>query len=555
MGDTKEFDGTQGLDVLIVGAGFSGVCTLLHMRELGLSAKIYESGSDLGGIWYWNRYPGARVDSNIPLYELSTPSLWKDWTWTEKFPGHAELRDYFTYIDTKMDIKKDVLFNARVVSAHFDVTTDTWTVRAADGHEGKARFLILCTGFAAKIYVPTIKGLEAFKGSCHHSAQWPKEAVNVQGKRVAVIGTGATGVQVIQELGSGQYEGGEVEHLTVFQRTPNMCLPMHQKKVGKEEQDKRKTTYPVIYKRRLQTWAGYDFDSFPKDFFSATPEERRLFFEELWERGGFHFVVSTFRDALSNQEANNEVYAFWRDKVRQRLVNPETQEALAPTVPPHPFAAKRCSLEQSYYEVYNKPNVSLVSVDKNPIVQVTEDGIETADGTLHKVDVIIFATGFDSITGGIMQIDIRGVDGGSIAEKWKDGVHTYLGMTTSNFPNMFFLYGPQAPTALSNGPTHSYSRIEASRGAEVEWRNLVQYKSSLTLLGKARSWYNGANIPGKPVEQLNFIGGIPFYDTLCREKAERNYEGFAFKETKEFASANAWKEAIIDISIDPTQGE
>ncbi|KAI3621181.1 cyclohexanone monooxygenase [Moniliophthora roreri] len=545
----------QEFDVLIVGAGFGGVYTLHQTRNLGFSVKIFESGSDLGGIWFWNRYPGARVDSHIPLYEFSMPELWKDWTWSERFPSWTELREYFQYMDSKLDLKKDIRFNSRVVSAHFDVTTDQWTVKTADGHEARARFLVLCTGFASKIYIPPIKGLDTFKGIYHHSSQWPEAGLDLRGKRVAVIGTGATGVQIIQEIGP------IVEHLTVFQRTPNTCLPMRQAKVDKTMQEKRKSLYLTIFRRRLQTWAGFDYDSFPQNFSSASPEERHLRFEELWERGGFHLVVSNYRDALSNEETNNVVYAFWRDKVRERLNDPEMQEKLAPTVPPHPFAAKRCSLEQNYYEIYNQPNVELVDLQKNAITQITPDGIETSDGVLHQVDVIAFATGFDSITGGIMQIDIRGADGSSIAEKWKNGVHTYLGMTTANFPNMFFTYGPQAPTALSNGPTctevqgdwikeclaymkaNNLSRIEASRAAEVEWRNLALANASLSLLGKAKSWYTGANIPGKPIEQLNLVGGIPFYDAICREKAAKRYEGFAFSSDKSIGSGQESKES------------
>ncbi|KAF9259345.1 FAD/NAD(P)-binding domain-containing protein [Marasmius fiardii PR-910] len=434
-------------DVLIVGAGFGGVYTLHRLRQLGCSVKVFEAGSGFGGIWFWNCYPGARVDSNVPLYELSIEELWKDWTWSEKFPGYAELREYFHHVDTKLDLKKDIHFNTRVVSAHYDTRIDRWDVKAEDGTVVRPRFLLLCLGFAAKKYIPPFTGLENFQGICHHTAAWPQEGVPLEGKRVAVIGTGATGVQVIQEVGP------IAGHLTVFQRTPNTALPMAQSKLDKRLQQKRKPLYPTMYRRRLQTFTGYDLNFYPHDLFSVSPEECRLYMEDLWGRGGVHFIASNYQDVIINEDANKVAYDFWKEKVRERLHDPVTQEILAPTVPPHPFGTKRPSLEQTYYEVYNQPNVKLVNLQANPIAEITSDAIITGDGVRHEVDVIVLATGFDSVTGGITQIDIRGVDGTTIKDKWASGVYTNLGMTTANFPNMFFTYGPQAPTALSNGPT------------------------------------------------------------------------------------------------------
>ncbi|KAL0578187.1 hypothetical protein V5O48_003818 [Marasmius crinis-equi] len=526
------------LDALIVGAGFAGVYMLHHLRKLGLNVKVFEAGGSFGGIWYWNCYPGARVDSNVPCYELSIEELWKDWTWTERFPGWSELRQYFQHVDSKLDLKKDIRFNTRVISAHYDASTDRWNVKTEDGSTARPRFLPLCVGFAAKEYIPPFKGLETFKGIAHHTAKWPQEGVPLEGKRVAVIGTGATGVQVIQEIGP------IVKHLTVLQRTPNFALAMVQRKLDKAGQEKLKPLYPTIHRRRLQTIGGYDFNTFPASFFSVSPEERRLYFEDLWARGGFYYIVSNYQDILINEDANTGVYEFWREKVRERLHDPVVQEILAPTNPPHPFGTKRPCLEQTYYEVYNQPNVDLIDLGKNPIAEFTEKGILTGDGVEHEVDVIVVATGFDSVTGGITQIDIRGADGTTIKDKWANGVYTHCGMTTANFPNMFFLYGPQAPTAFSNGPTcieiqgdwitacikhmteSGLTRIEATREAEEEWRNMVMHNSSMALFHKAKSWYNGSNIPGKPVEQLNFVGGIPLYDQLCRDKAEKGYEGF-----------------------------
>ncbi|KAL0573033.1 hypothetical protein V5O48_008926 [Marasmius crinis-equi] len=533
------------LDILIVGAGFSGVYALHRLRQLGCSVKLFEAGNGLGGTWHWNCYPGSRVDSSVPAYEMSIEELWKDWTWTEKFPGYAELRKYFEHVNSKLRLNEDVRFNTRVVAAHYDNQVDRWDVKAEDGTVARPRFLILCTGFASKRYIPPFRGLETFQGVCHHTSAWPQEGVPLEGKRVAVIGTGASGVQVIQEIGP------IVGHLTVFQRTPNLALPMGQAKLDREMQQKRKKLYPIFYRRRLQTITdevllrvGCDFNPYPCDFSSVSLEERRLFWEDLWSRGGWNFTGSNYQDILTNEHANQEAYEFWKEKVRERLHDPAMQETLAPTVPPHPFCTKRPALEQAYYEVFNQPNVELVNLEKNPVAEITANAIVTGDGVHHECDVIVLATGFDGITGGITQIDVRGVDGTTIKDKWANGVHTHLGMTTANFPNLFFMYGPQAPTGLANGPTcaeiqgdwlkvciehmlaNNLTRIEASRGAEEEWRNLVLHIATQGLTHKARSWWNGANIPGKPIEQLNFLGGIPLYHSLCQSNAEKGYEGF-----------------------------
>ncbi|KAF8828001.1 hypothetical protein HHX47_DHR4000979 [Lentinula edodes] len=377
--------GSISPDILIVGAGFGGVYTLYHLRKLGYSVRIFEAASDLGGVWRNNCYPGARVDSEVPIYEFSLEELWREWTWTEKFPGYKELRRYFDYVDRKLDIRKDVVFNKYIVKAVFETDTARWRVMAEDGTVVRPRFLVLCIGFAAKAYVPDLKGIESFQGISHHTAKWPEEGLDLKGKRVGIIGTGASGVQVIQEI------------------------------------------------------AG-------DNLFEATPSERLLHFEEQWDLGGFHYLIHNYADIGVNQAANDEVYEFWRNKVRERLHDPDVQEKLAPSIPPHPFGAKRLSLEQNYYEVYNRSNVKLIDLGQCPIVEVTPNGILTADDIEHKLDVIIFATGFDSVTGGITQIDIRGLGGKSIKEKWAEGVATNLGLATAGFPNMFFTYGPQSPT-------------------------------------------------------------------------------------------------------------
>ncbi|KAJ3894842.1 cyclopentanone 1,2-monooxygenase [Lentinula edodes] len=542
-------------DILIVGAGFGGVYTLYHLRKLGYSVRIFEAASDLGGVWRNNCYPGARVDSEVPIYEFSLEELWREWTWTEKFPGYKELRLYFDYVDRKLDIRKDIVFNKYVVKAVFETDTARWKVMAEDGTVVHPRFLVLCIGFAAKAYVPDLKGIESFQGISHHTAKWPEEGLDLKGKRVGIIGTGASGVQVIQEIAE------DVEQLTVFQRTPNYALAMRQSKLDKSGQDKMKVLYPAIHKHRRETSFGYRYQPFPKNLFDTTPSERLLHFEEQWALGGFHYLIHNYADIGVNQAANDEVYEFWKNKVRERLHDPDVQEKLAPSIPPHPFGAKRPSLEQNYYEIYNRPNVKLIDLGQSSIVEVTPNGILTADDIEHKLDVIIFATGFDSVTGGITQIDIRGLGGKSIKDKWAEGIATNLGLATAGFPNMFFMYGPQSPTGenpieiqgdwIVNCIEHMMSNeltcINAQEEAEKEWRRQVLLLGSISLVSKAKtSWYFGSNIPGsyftlnlygmaplifffytgKVVEPYMFMGGVQNYEKAILQVANKGYVGF-----------------------------
>ncbi|KDR72764.1 hypothetical protein GALMADRAFT_765004 [Galerina marginata CBS 339.88] len=527
------------LDVLIVGAGFSGSYILHKLRSAGLSVKLFEAASSLGGTWYWNCYPGARVDSDFYIYQYSMEELWKDWNWKERFPGRQELVEYFDYVDKKLDLRRSIQFDTRVTAAHFDTAADRWVVSTQNGHTTHPRFLVFCTGFASKPLIPDIKGLDIFKGVIHHTARWPQTGVELEGKRIGVIGTGASGVQVIQETGP------IASHLTVFQRTPNFALPMRQHKVDEALQTEMKAEmYPILFRRRKQTSAGFQYSVIDKNLFDISPEERYLAFNDQWSRGGFNFWLGAYQDIFSDERANDEAYKFWRKKVRARLHDPEMQRKLAPEVPPHPFGVKRPSLEQQYYEVYNQPNVDLVDLQEIPIVEATPKGVKTQDGVEHELDVLVLATGFDALTGSITQIDVQGTDGSLIRDKWGQGLKTYLGLTTVGYPNMFFPYGPHGPTAFCNGPTcieiqgdwivdcishmraQGKTRIEPTQEAEDAWVERVNALYSTHLWSRAKSWYNGANVPGKPVQSLNFTGGVPLYERLCRESAEAGYEGF-----------------------------
>ncbi|KAJ4478403.1 cyclohexanone monooxygenase [Lentinula aciculospora] len=533
---------TAEYDVIIVGAGFAGVHQLLKIRKLGLTAKILETGEDLSGTWLWNKYPGARVDSPMPIYQFSDPAIWQDWSFTEYYPDWREIQAYFRYVDHKFNVKQDVSFSSRVISAHWNDSVDRWTVTTEDGRVFRGQFLSLCTGIASKYHIPEFKGIASFKGEVHHTARWPEE-YDFKGKRVGVIGTGSTGVQVIQEIAP------IVSHLTVFQRTPNLALPMKQRKISVEEQDKlKKELYPIFYGRRNQTFSGFLHDLDPKPMAETTLEERTLAFEDRWDKGGFHFWLGSYSELFLVQKYNDEAYAFWRRKVRERIPDPELQEKLAPMQAPHPFGVKRPSLEQRYFEVYSQSNVTLVNISKTPIEQITRNGLQTNDGTEHVLDVLVFATGFDMVTGGITSIDIRGQDGVSIKEKWADGVRSYLGVASATYPNMFWIYGPQSPSSFSNGPSsieltsewiidcikfikeNNISSIVPTEEAQHAYSEHVNQLGSIGLWAGAKtSWYLGNNIQGKKTQMLQFPGGIPAYAKLCNDSAARGYDGFDLK--------------------------
>ncbi len=528
------------LDALIVGAGFSGVYLLDQLRERGFAVRIFEAGADLGGIWHWNVYPGARVDSPCWIYQFSREAIWREWSWSEKYPGFEEMRAYFDFVDRKLDLRRDIAFETRVEHAAFDEHARTWQVRAqgpAGEVTAEARFLLLCTGFASQPYVPPIDGLDRFAGACHHTALWPQQEVELRGKRVGVLGTGASGVQVAQEAAP------VASQLTVFQRTPNLCLPMNQEKLDEAANERLRKHYPEWFAFRAHSFGGMEYDVDPRSALDATPEERDAHYEALWAQGGFRYWIGTYEDVLRDEAANRTAYDFWRDKVRARIEDPALAEKLAPSEPPHPFGVKRPSLEQRYYEIYNQPNVELVDLRETPIVRVDEEAVETTRDR-HELDVLALATGFDAVSGGLMRLDLRGTGGVTLGEKWAEGVRSFQGLANAGFPNLMVAYGPQAPTAFCNGPSsaelqgayiveclawlreHGKTRIEATAEAEEAWRRQCLELADQTLFPKGDSWYMGANIPGKRREMLMFPGGLPAYLEQFGESAAQGYAGY-----------------------------
>ncbi|GKZ84998.1 hypothetical protein AnigIFM56816_010559 [Aspergillus niger] len=523
-------------DILIIGAGFSGIFMLYHLRKLGYSCRIYEAGSDLGGTWANHIYPGVRVDSESWVYQLSMPEVWEDWSWSEVYPSGQELRRYFAHVDKKLHIKKDVDFRAKVVKAQYIREKSHWRTETEDGRITQSQFLISCTGFASKSYTPAFPGMEDFKGEIYHSEHWPKKDVNIQGKKLAVIGTGSAGIQIIQEWAK------EAGTLTVFQRTPNLALPMRQLQLP-QEQEVIKSMYPHVFRDRGRTFAGHVATQVPKRTFDVSPEEREALYEDVWKKGGFHVIIGSYIDVLTDLQANRALYDFWARKTRSRLHDPRKRELLAPLDPPHPIGAKRSSLELNYYEVYNQPNVHLVNVREEKIFEFRPHGIVTSSGAYHELDAVALATGFDGLTGSLTSLGLHNTEGRSLKEEWRDGAKTYLGLTLSGYPNFFYMCGVHGPSALSNVPStmevqgqiiiNVIQRMRANRLASVEatpeaadsWSNGADEIANATLFTQADSWYMGANIPGKKRQMLNFCGGIPAYEQACKEALE-TWKGF-----------------------------
>ena len=529
-------------DVVVVGAGFAGLYQLHRLRDLGLSVVLLEAGSGLGGIWHWNAYPGARVDSHVPMYEFSDEALWRDWYWDERFPGRDELLRYFEHVDDRWDLSRDIRFETRVQGATWDEQARTWLIATDAGDELRTRFFVLCTGFAAKAHVPDFPGLAEFTGTCHHTAHWPQRGIDTKGLHVGVIGTGASGVQVVQEAAK------VAASVTVFQRTPILALAMQQRRLTREEQDRDKEHYPERFQRRTETNSSFDYEERHESALEVSDEQRRARFETLWQAGGFSFWAGGYTDILVDERANRFAYDFWREKVVARIHDPDVAAVLAPAEPPHPFGVKRPSLEQDYYDVFNQDNVTLVDLRSTPIDRVTPRGVRTTAAE-HELDVLVLATGFDAVTGGLTSIDIRGTTGHGLKEHWEQGVRTHLGVASAGFPNLLYLYGPQSPSGFCNGPTcaevqgdwivellahlvdEGITRIEATPDAEEAWRAQVHEIASMTLFPRAESWYMGANIPGKPREMLNWPGGLQLYRAACAESAAAGYRGFTLADT------------------------
>lgn len=521
-------------DAIVIGAGISGMYQLYRLRELGLRVRVFEAGTNVGGTWYWNRYPGARFDSESYSYQYSfSKELLDEWNWSEHFAPQPETLRYLNYVADKFDLRRDVQFRSRVTAAQYHDETRCWNVTLQDGSRYRARFLVTAIGPLSAPTMPRVAGVESFAGQSFHTATWPHEPVSFAGKRVAVIGTGATGVQTIAEVAK------TAGHLTVFQRTPNWCKPLHNGPIDAETQARIKANYDEMFKRCKETYACFLHTPDPRGTFEVTPQEREAFLEKLYATPGFAMWQGNFRDMLTDREANAIVSDFVARKIRQRVKDPKVAEKLIPK--DHGFGTRRVPMETKYYEVYNQPNVRLVDIKETPIERITPRGIKTSDAD-YEFDIIIYATGFDAITGSFDRIDIRGLDGLSLRDKWSHGPQTFMGVQVEGFPNMFMLMGPH--TALGNIPRsieynvewvtdligymreHNLTRADARPEAVVDWTEHVKAAGAGLLSNEVNSWMTGinTNVDGKQTRIIaRYSGSAPAYRARCDEVAAKGY--------------------------------
>lgn len=457
------------LDVLIIGAGFGGCYSLYKFRQLGLKVHVFEAGSNLGGVWHWNTYPGARVDSEIPYYQFSIPEVWRKWNWLERFPGGEEIKAYFKHVDEILNLSKDITYSANVVDVRYNEKLAEWTVRTGSRQQAKCKYLICATGSSYKPHYPKFQNLHKFEGQLIHSTRYPLDA-NTRNTRVAIVGAGATAVQCTQEIAK------IAAHLTVYIRTASISLPMVQRNLTEIEQRINKSMYNSLFAHCRQTKSGLGYDIRGGSVFDLTDQEREELWEELWSRGGFNFNQANYRDFLVDTKANALMYQFWAKKTRPRLKNAEKAAFLVPEKPPFAFGTKRSSLEQDYYECLDQDNVDILDLKANPIQEFTQSGIICEDGIHREFDTIVLATGFDAMTGSLTSMNLRGRDDLTVMERWKDGVSTYLGLCINGCPNMFMIYGPQGQSILCF--TNSSNRLLQHQPLS----QMVQHSSNVKLM-------------------------------------------------------------------------
>jgi cyclohexanone monooxygenase len=519
MAETQErdhLDAADHLDAVIIGAGFAGLYMLYRLRRLGLSVRVYERGDGVGGTWYWNE-------------------LEQEWHWTERYPGQAEILSYLNHVADRFDLRRDIRFGCEVVQVAFDETAERWMLSIEGAAPVTATYCITAVGCLSTANRPSLAGLDRFEGPIHHTGAWPPGGVDLAAQRVGIIGTGASGIQAIPVIAE------EAAHLTVFQRTPNFTIPAQNRPLDPDEERQWKADYREWRRKARESRAGIPFPRSESSALDATVEERTRTFEAAWGTGGFMFTAGTYGDLLTSEEANRTVSDFVRAKIDEIVADPLVAATLKPTT--YPLGTKRLPLDTNYYETFNRANVTLVDLRANPITEVTPNGLR-AGGVVHELDVIVFATGFDALTGPLFALDIRGRSGRRLDDKWAEGPKTYLGLATAGFPNLFTITGPGSPSVLTNMPVaieqhvewisdciaalraDGVLTIEANEEAEEAWTAHVNEVAALTLYPRAASWYMGANIPGKPRIFMPYIGGVDVYTDKCNAVAAHGYEGF-----------------------------
>jgi cyclohexanone monooxygenase len=523
------------LDVVVVGAGFAGLYMLHSLRGLGLSCRVIEAGSGVGGTWYWNRYPGARCD--VPSLEYSfgfDDEIAREWTWSERYATQPEILRYLEFVADRLDLGRDIVFDTRVVSARFDEVRARWSVATDGGETIDCRHLIMATGCLSAANMPDIEGTDDFAGPTYHTGRWPRDGVEFGGRRVGVIGTGSSAVQCIPLIAE------QAAEVLVFQRTPAYAVPAHNHRLDPAEVERIKAGYPEWREIARNTGTGLGGHLQPPDTgaLEVDESERRRIYDERWAAGGLSFLAS-FNDLMFDPAANETAAAYVRERISEIVDDPAVAEQLSPDTV---IGCKRMCVDTGYYETYNRPNVHLIDISETPIDRLTPDGIEV-DGTLHECDAVVFATGFDAMTGAIDRIDIHGRDGQPLREKWSAGPLTYLGLQVSGFPNLFMITGPGSPSVLTNMvvaieqhvewirdtidhmQAEGVATIEPETDAETQWVAYVNAVAELTLFNGCSSWYLGTNVPGKPRVFMPLPGFLD-YKQKCDEVAAAGYEGF-----------------------------
>jgi len=526
----------RDVDAVVVGAGLAGLYMLHQLRGLGLSVRVFEAGSGVGGTWYWNRYPGARCDVESIEYSYSfSRELEQDWEWSERYPSQPEILRYLDHVADRFDLRRDIQLDTRVTAATYDEAGGRWTVTTDRGDEVSAQFCILATGCLSAAKTPEVPGLDTFRGDWYHTGHWPHQGVDFTGRRVGVVGTGSSGVQSIPVIAD------QAAHLVVFQRTPNFSLPARNKPLDPEARAAVKASYPALRERARRSYAGIAVPAPTESALAVDPAERRRRYEAAWEAGGLMSMTTTFADLIIDKTANDTAADFIRSKIHEIVDDPDVAEALAPT--DHPFGTKRPCLDTGYFETFNRDDVTLVDLRRTPIVEIVPTGIRTTEA-VHELDGLVFATGFDAMTGSVLRIDIRGRGDNRLREKWSAGPRTYLGLATAGFPNLFIVTGPGSPSVLSNMVVSieqhvdwitdciSFLRangvgvIEPTVESEDAWVDHVNELANGTLFPTANSWYVGANVPGKPRVFMPYVGGLPVYRATCDGVAADGYRGF-----------------------------
>jgi cyclohexanone monooxygenase len=523
------------LDAVVVGAGFAGLYMLHRLRGLGLTARAYEAGKGVGGTWYWNRYPGARCDVESMDYSYSfSEELQQEWRWTERYAAQPEILRYANHVADRFDLRRDIQFDTRVTAAVFDEAAAHWTIETDRGDRVAARFCIMATGCLSDAQVPDFEGLDTFQGKWYHTGRWPHEGVDFTGRRVGVIGTGSSAIQSIPIIAR------QAAHLFVFQRTPNYSMPAQNAPLDPEYERQVKADYAAFRRQARESRVGFVVERSGESALAVPAEEREREYEKRWNRGGLGFSAA-YTDLLVSKEANDTAAAFFRAKIRAIVRDPAVAEILCPKS--YPLGTKRLCVDTGYYATFNRDNVTLVDVSRVPIEAITPKGVRTREAE-YAVDDLVFATGFDAMTGALLNIDIRGRGGRRLQEAWAAGPRTYLGIAVAGFPNLFTITGPGSPSVLSNMivsieqhvdwiadclvylDRQGHATIEPTAEAQEAWVRHVDEVGHMTLYPLAPSWYMGANIPGKPRIFMPYIGGVGVYRQKCDEVAAKGYEGF-----------------------------